>query len=63
MVMEGDMTGAGKHIVQYIDNGLQNYIPETHVILLINGTLTSSIKISYCEAWRSSNYSLLITHR
>ena len=43
MVMEGDLTWGGEHTVQYTDDVLQTYIPET-LILLTNVTTISSIK-------------------
>ena len=43
MVREGDVTWSGEHTVQYTDDALQNYIPETYVILLTNGTPISPI--------------------
>ena len=34
MVMEGDLTLGGEHIIQYTDDILQNYTPETNVTLI-----------------------------
>ena len=41
--MEGDLTQGGKHTMQYTDDLLQNYIPETYIILLANATPINSI--------------------
>ena len=41
MVMEGDLTFAGKCTMQYTDDVLQNRTPETYIILLTNVTLIS----------------------
>ena len=38
MVMEGDLTWGVEHIIQYTDNLLQNYTPESYVIVLTNVT-------------------------
>ena len=38
MVMEGDLTLDGEHIIQYTDDVLQNCTPETYIILLTNVT-------------------------
>ena len=43
MVMEGDSTLGGEHIVQYTDDVLQNCTPETYVILSTNVTPTDPI--------------------
>ena len=42
--MEGDLTWGGEHTIQYIDDVLQNCIPETCIILLTNITQINSIK-------------------
>ena len=44
MVMEGDLTWGVEHTVQYTDDTLQNYTPETYTILLTNATPIHSIK-------------------
>lgn len=36
MMMEGDLTLDGKHIMQYTDNVLKNCILEIYIILLSN---------------------------
>ena len=46
MVIEGDSTWGDKHTVQYTDDVLQNYTPETYIILLINVTTINSMKIN-----------------
>ena len=33
MVTKGDLTLGGEHTIQYTENVLQNYIPETYIIL------------------------------
>ena len=38
MVMEGDLTLDGEHIIQYTNDILQNCTPETYIILLTNVT-------------------------
>ena len=38
MVMEGDLTWGGEHMIQYMDDVLQNCIPETYIILLTTVT-------------------------
>lgn len=38
MVMEGDQILGDEHTVEYIDDVLQNYTPETYVTLLTNVT-------------------------
>ena len=43
MVKEGDLTWGGGHTIQYICDILQNYIPETYIILLANATPINSI--------------------
>ena len=45
MVMEGDLTWGGEHTIQYATDVLQNYTPETYIILLTNVTPINSIKI------------------
>ena len=42
--MEGDWIWSGEYTIQYTDDVLQNCIPETYIILLINVTLINSIK-------------------
>ena len=44
MVMGGDLTWGGEHIIQYTDDVLYNCTPETYVILLTNVTPINSIK-------------------
>ena len=44
MVMEGDLAWGGEHTIQYTVDVLQNCIPETYIILLINVTSISSMK-------------------
>ena len=44
MVMEGDLTWGGEHIIQYTDNILYNSTPGTYIISLTNVTLINSIK-------------------
>ena len=34
MVMEGDLTWGGEHTTQHTDDVLQNWTPETYIILL-----------------------------
>ena len=34
MVLEWDLTQSGEHTIQYTDDVLWNYIPETYIILL-----------------------------
>ena len=45
MVMEGDLTLGGEHVIQYTDDVLQNCTPETYKILLSKVTPINSIKI------------------
>ena len=45
MVMEGDLTWSGEHIIQCTEDVLQNYTPEACIILLTNVTTMNSIKI------------------
>ena len=47
MAMEGDLTLGGEHTIQYTDNVLENCIPETYVILLVNVTPINSVKKKY----------------
>ena len=42
--MEGNLTWVDEHTMQYTDDVLQNYTPETYMILLTNVTVTNSIK-------------------
>ena len=42
MVMEGDLTWGGEHTIQYTDDTLQNFTPETYLILL---TIVTSINL------------------
>ena len=44
MVVEGDLTWGGEHIMQYTDDVLWNRTPETYIILLANVTPINSIK-------------------
>ena len=44
MAMEGDLTWGGEHTVQYTDDVLQNYMPETYIILLNHVTAINSVK-------------------
>ena len=44
--MEGDLAWGGELTVQYKDDVLQNYTPETYIILLINVTTINSMKIN-----------------
>ena len=37
--MGGDLTQGGEHTIQYTDDVLQNYMPETYINLLTNGHL------------------------
>ena len=37
--MEGDLIWGGEHTIQYTDDVLQDYTPETYIILLTNVTL------------------------
>ena len=46
MTMEDNLTWGGEHTVQYTDDVLQNYTPETYIILLINVTTINSMKIN-----------------
>ena len=39
-----EMTWGGEHTVQYTDDVLQNYTPETYIILLTSATPINSIK-------------------
>ena len=43
MVMEGDLTLDGEHIIQYTDGTFQNCAPETGIILLSSVTQINSI--------------------
>ena len=43
MVMEG-LTRGGEHTILYTRDVLQNYMPETYIILLTNVTSINSIK-------------------
>ena len=45
MAMEGDLPWGGEHTIQHTDDVLQNHIPETDIILLINVTPINSIKL------------------
>ena len=45
MVTERGLTLGGEHTIQYTDDILQNYTPETCIILLTNVTPINSIKI------------------
>ena len=38
------LTWGGKHVMQYTDDVLQNYIPATYIILLTNVFPINSIK-------------------
>lgn len=42
VVMEGDSTWGGQHIIQYTDDVLQSRIAETYVIVLTNVTPLNS---------------------
>ena len=44
MVMEGDLTWGGDHTIQYTAVVLQNWTPETYIILLKSVTPIRSIK-------------------
>ena len=44
-VVEGDLTWSSKQTIQYADDVLQNCIPETYIILLINISAIKPIKI------------------
>lgn len=44
MVMEEDLAWGGEHTIKYIVDVLQNCTVEIYIILLINVTLTNSIK-------------------
>ena len=44
MVIEGNLTWVDEHTIQYIDDALQNYTPETYITLLTNVTPINSIK-------------------
>ena len=43
--MTEDQTLSGEHKIQYIDDILQNYTPEMHIILLTNAITINLIKI------------------
>ena len=43
MVMEGHLIWGGEDTIQYIDDVLQNHIPENYIILLTNITPIHSI--------------------
>ena len=47
MVMEGDSTWGGEHTIQCTDDMLQNCTPEAYIILSINVTPISSIKVFF----------------
>ena len=44
MVMGGHLTWGGEHTIQYTDNILWNYTPESNIILLTNVTPLNIIK-------------------
>ena len=48
MAMEGGLTWAGEHTMQYTDKfqvyNTQNYMPKTYIILLTNVTPMNSMK-------------------
>ena len=44
MVLEGDLTWGAEHTIQCTDDVLQNWTPETYIILLTNVTPMHSIK-------------------
>ena len=43
MVMEGDLTWGGEYTIQYADDIVQNCIPETYIMSLVNVTPINSI--------------------
>lgn len=43
-MLTGDLTWGGEYIVQYTDDMLQNYTPETYIILLTSVTPIHSIR-------------------
>ena len=45
--MEGDLTWAGEHTIQYTDDVLQNCTPGTCIILLANVSPINPIKIFF----------------
>lgn len=47
MVMEEDLPWGGEQTIQHTDDALQNYTPETYIILLTNTTPINSINKSY----------------
>ena len=53
MLTEGDLTLDDKHIIQYIDDALQNHTRETYVILLTNITPINSKKF-WCKKMQTS---------
>ena len=42
--MEGDLPWGGEHTIRYTEDVLQNYTPETYIILLTNVTSINSIQ-------------------
>ena len=56
--MEGDLTWGGEHIIQHVDDVLQNCIPETHIILLTYVTPMNLIKnkSSCINVYESTDY-------
>ena len=45
----GDLTWGGEHTIQYSDNVLQDFVPETYTILLTNVIPMNSIKTYYLK--------------
>ena len=43
MVMEGDLTRGSEHTIQYTGDVLQNYTPDTYIILLTKANPINSI--------------------
>ena len=56
MVMEGGFTLGGEHTRQYADDVLQNYTPETYMILLAIITPRNAIKNLKCKDSTKKKY-------
>ena len=46
MVMGGDQSWGGEHIIQHTDDVLQNFIPATYIIVLTNVATINSKQIN-----------------
>ena len=53
--MKRDLTWGGEHMIQYIDDLLQNGKPETYIIFLTNINPQNSIEINSCGTFTQQN--------